>query len=138
MKGNTKWMDIKSPQKNKLFIEYVENELKKNKEKYENDIINNLVYIKNNFFLQTLKKDKAKYKNLENDEVIIKNNSIEEINNIKVNDEGLMYFIDNKFKQLKITDYKNKFRKINNTLTTKNKPHNYKLDYDENPVFIIQ
>ncbi len=109
MKGNTRWMDIKSPQKNKLFIEYIENELKKNKEKWENDIINNLVYTKNNFFLQTLKKDKAKYNNLENDEVIIKNNSIEEINNIKVNYEGLMYFIDNKLKQ----------SKINNTLISK-------------------
>lgn len=109
MKNNTRWMDIKSPQKKILFIEYIENELKKNNEKWENDIINNLVYTKNNFFLQTLKKDKAKYNNLENDEVIIKNNSIEEIKNIKINYEGLMYFIDNKLKQ----------SKINNTLISK-------------------
>lgn len=136
MEDNIKWTNLKNTQKNNLFNKYIENELEKNEKKYENGIIDNLTYTKNKFFLQTLKKDKTKYKNCENDNIIIKNNTIEKINNIKINDDGLIYFFNNKFKQSKITDYNHR-KKNNNNLTIKNKSDNYKTDDNGDPVFLI-
>jgi hypothetical protein len=65
-----------------------------------------LTYSKNRFLLIHIKKNETYYKNLKNDDIIIKNDIIDKIESLKINDEGLIYFSDKKLKQTKITDYK--------------------------------
>lgn len=137
MESNIEWQNLKIPQKKNMFMKYIEDELEKNKKKHENDIIDDLTYTKNIFFLKTLKKDKTRYKKLEKDDIIIKNSIIIKINDIKINDSGLIYFFDDKLKQSKITDY-NKYRKNNNNkVIIENKTKYYKTDDDGKPVFLI-
>lgn len=104
------WTNITISKKRELFLEYIENERKKNNEDYEKGIINDLTYNKNYFFLQTLKKDKIKYKNFN---VIIKNNLIYQIKDIKRNEEGLIYFYDG-LKQTKLPNYRIKRKNSHN------------------------
>lgn len=137
MESNIEWQNLKIPQKKNIFMKYIEDELEKNKKKHENDIIDDLTYTKNIFFLKTLKKDKIRYKKLEKDDIIIKNNAIIKINDIKINDSGLIYFFDDKLKQSKITDY-NKYRKNNNSkIIIESKTKYYKTDDNGKPVFLI-
>jgi DNA modification methylase len=137
MESNIEWQNLKIPQKKNMFMKYIEDELEKNQKKHENDIIDDLTYTKNIFFLKTLKNDKTRYKKLEKDDIIIKNNIIIKINDIKINDSGLIYFFDDKLKQSKITDY-NKYRNNNNSkIIIESKTKYYKPDDDGKPVFLI-
>ena len=99
------WTKIKILQKNNLFIKYVEGLIKKNEDNYKNNIIDDLIYNKNNFFLQTLKKNKKYIKEIEYNNVIIKYYEILKIKNITINKDGLLYFSRQNKKQMKITDY---------------------------------
>lgn len=106
MKDNKEWSNFTILQKNELFIEFINNEIKNNEENYKDEKIDNLTYTKNRFFLQSLKKNKSFLKKLENNDIIIKNNMIFQIKNIKKNENGLIHFSNNVHKkQLKITDY---------------------------------
>lgn len=107
---NSTWTNITISKKRELFLEYIEKEIKKNNEDYEKGIIDDLTYNKNNFFLQTLKKDKTRYKNFN---IIIKNNLIYKIKDIKKNEEGLIYFY-NSLKQTKLPNYRIKRKNSNN------------------------
>lgn len=102
-----KWEELTIPQKKVLFIKYIERILKINENKYHNEIIDNLTYSKNKFFLNTLKKERNFLRNLKNDDIIIENNEIHHIKTVKKNDNNLIYCSNNKNinKQLKITDY---------------------------------
>lgn len=102
-----KWEELTIPQKKVLFIKYIERILKINENKYHNEIIDNLTYSKNKFFLDTLKKERNFLRNLKNDDIIIENNEIHHIKTVKKNDNNLIYCSNNKNinKQLKITDY---------------------------------
>jgi hypothetical protein len=114
MEGNNKWTSFTNQKKCDLFKKYVENMIEDNENNYKNEIIDKLAYTKNNFILQTLKKDRTKYKNIEKTDVVIKNDIIYQIKNIEKNKDGLIYFINNKNnykKQSKITDYNYKYRK---------------------------
>jgi hypothetical protein len=114
MEENNKWTSFTNQKKYDLFKKYVENMIEDNENNYKNEIIDKLAYTKNNFILQTLKKDRTKYKNIEKTDVVIKNDIIYQIKNIEKNNDGLIYFINNKNnykKQSKITDYNYKYRK---------------------------
>lgn len=114
MEENNKWTSFTNQKKYDLFKKYVENMIEDNENNYKNEIIDKLAYTKNNFILQTLKKDRTKYKNIEKTDVVIKNDIIYQIKNIEKNKDGLIYFINNKNnykKQSKITDYNYKYRK---------------------------
>src|SRR5882762_3401753 len=103
---NTEWENLTILQRKQLFIKYVENELKKNEEDYQNNIINDLIYIKNNLFLKTLEKDKKFLKQLKNKDIIFKDNNICQIKNIKRNLDNLIYYVNNNSNsQLEIVDY---------------------------------
>ncbi len=99
------WTKIKIFQKNNLFIKYVEGLIKKNEDNYKNNIIDDLIHNKNKFFLQTLKKNKKYIKEIEDNNVIIKDDEILKIKNITINKDGLLYFSRQNKKQMKITDY---------------------------------
>jgi hypothetical protein len=111
MEGINEWTNFTNVKKHELFKKYIENMIEGNENKHEKDIIDELTYIKNKFILQTLKKDKIKYKKIEKTDIIIKNNMIYQIKNIKINDDGLIYISNNKKEQSKITDYNYKYRK---------------------------
>lgn len=112
MEDNKEWSNFTNLQKNELFIEFIDNEIKINEEKYEYEKIDNLTYTKNRFFLHSLKKNKNFLKKLENNDIIMKNNVIFQIKNIKKNKNGLIHFSNNVHKkQLKITDYNYKVTK---------------------------
>jgi hypothetical protein len=99
------WSKTKVLQKNNLFIKYVEGLIKKNEDNYKNDIIDDLIHNKNNFFLQTLKKNKKYIKEIEDNNIIMKDDEIFRIKNITINKDGLLYFSKQNKKQMKITDY---------------------------------
>lgn len=91
MEENMEWTNLKNPQKYDLFMKYVKKEIEKNETKYIKKEIDNLIYFKNKFFLQNIKKDKIIYKKLEDDDIIINNNTLIMINQINKNDDGLFY-----------------------------------------------
>lgn len=100
------WQKLSISKKKNLFTKYIENEKKKNKENYQNEIIDNLIYSKNNFLLQTLEKDKFFLKNLKDNDIIIKNENIYQIKNIKKNNDNLIYYYKDKTKQTKLPNYR--------------------------------
>lgn len=117
MEGSNEWTNFTNKKKYDLFKKYIENMIKNNEKNYENNIIDELTYNKNRFILQTLFKDKIRYKNIENTDITIKNDMIYQIKFIEKNDDGLIYLVNNKNnkkKQTKITDYNYKYRKRNN------------------------
>lgn len=130
MESNSDWNKITISQKNDLLKEYIENKLKNNEKKYQNDIIDNLIYSKNKFFLQTLKKNKNFFKNLNLEDIIIRNNKIYKIKSIEKNNESLIYYSNNfnKLEQLKITDYN--YRTVKNYVEyeKRNKYKNLKIN----------
>ena len=100
------WDRLTILQKKQMIINYVEKELKKNEEDYQNNMIDNLIYSKNNIFLESLKKDKKFLKSLKNVDVFIKDENIYQLSNIKRNTDDLIFYTNNKIMtQLKITDY---------------------------------
>lgn len=113
MSSDIEWENIKKSQKKVLFNKYILDKIEENDKNNEDGIIDNLTYTKNKFFLKTLKKDETYYKNIKDDDIIIKNNIIYKINSIKTNENGLFS---------KITDYKNNRK-------------NYKMDDNGNPYF---
>lgn len=103
---NIEWEKLTILQKRQMIINYINNELEKNKEDYQNSIIDNLTYTKNNLFLESLKKDKIFLKSLKNEDVIIKDNNIYQIKIIKKSMDNLIFYTNNKFvTQFKITNY---------------------------------
>ena len=58
------WKKLTILQKRQMIINYINNELEKNKEDYQNSVIDNLTYTKNNLFLESLKKDKIFFANI--------------------------------------------------------------------------
>jgi hypothetical protein len=114
MEGDNEWTIFTNKKKYDLFKKYIEKMIENNEINYKNEIIDDLIYTKNNFILQTLRKDKKKYKNIEKQDIIIKNDVIYQIKNIEKNKDGLIYFVNNKNdfkKQSKITDYNYRYRK---------------------------
>lgn len=107
MEANIEWKKFTNSEKNNMIIKFVDSELKKNEEYFKNEIITDLVYAKNKVFLITLKKDKKLFKQLENNNIIIKDNNIYQIENINRNDNGLIYYT----KQRKLTDYNYNIKK---------------------------
>jgi hypothetical protein len=132
METNSDWKKITISQKNELFKEYIENELENNENNYQNHIIDNLIYSKNKLFLQTLKKNKNFFNNLNSEDIIIRNNKIYKIKVIEKNIDSLIYYSNNfnKLKQLKITDYK--YRTIRNYVEyeKKDRDKNFKINND--------
>lgn len=117
MEESNEWISFTNKKKCNLFKKYIENMIEDNENNYENETIDNLTYSKNKIFLQTLKKDKIRYKNIENKNIIIKDDIIYQINNIEKNKDGLIHFVNNKnhYKnQTRITDYNYKYKKKNN------------------------
>lgn len=57
--------------KKAIVYKYIEDELEKNEEDYQNNIIDDLIYTKNKLFSNTLKKDTKFLKNIENNSVIM-------------------------------------------------------------------
>lgn len=137
MECHIKWTDVKNTQKKILFNKYIIDSIEENDKDMEDGIIDILTYNKNKFLLKTLKKDEARYKKFKDEDVIIENNIIDKIKSLEKNDNGLIYFKDNKLKQTKITDY-NKHDKNNKNTTTKYNNQNYKMGDGGNPVFLIQ
>ena len=115
MEETSEWMSFTNKQKCNLFKKYIENMIEDNESNYENKTIDNLTYSKNKIFLQTLKKDKMRYKNIENKNIIIKGDIIYQINNIEKNKDGLIHFVNNNKNQTRITDYNYKYKKKNNS-----------------------
>ena len=100
------WKKLTILQKRQMIINYINNELEKNKEDYQNSVIDNLTYTKNNLFLESLKKDKIFLKSLKNEDVIIKDNNIYQIESIKKSTDNLIFYTNNKFiTQFKIANY---------------------------------
>lgn len=116
MEGSNEWASFTNTKKQDLFKKYVEYMIEDNEDKHKSDIIDELTYIKNKFILQTLKKDKTKYKKIEKTDIIIKDNIIYQIKIIEKNDDGLIYISNDKTRQSKITDYNYKYRKRNNNI----------------------
>jgi hypothetical protein len=137
MECHIKWTDVKNTQKKILFNKYIIDRIEENDKDMEDGIIDILTYNKNKFLLKTLKKDEVRYKKFKDEDVIIENNIIDKIKSLEKNDNGLIYFKDNKLKQTKITDY-NKHDKNNKNTTTKYNDQNYKMGDGGNPVFLIQ
>lgn len=104
MENNIEWTNFTINQKNDLFQNYIKDALEINETEHENGLISNLIYNKNNTFLQTLKKDKEYIKKLNIDNVMIKNDNIYQIKNIIKNKDGL-YCYNVNIKQLKIPVY---------------------------------
>ena len=96
MEGSNEWTSFTNKKKYDLFKKYIENMIKSNEKNYENNIIDELTYNKNRFILQTLFKDKIRYKNIENTDITIKNDMIYQIKIIEKNDDGLIYLVNNK------------------------------------------
>lgn len=136
MESNIEWANIRKSQRKLLFNKYIIDKIEENEKNIENGIIDNLIYSKNKFFLKTLKKDEIYYKNMKEEDIIIKNNIINKIKSIETNEDGLIYFLNNKWKQTKITDYKNN-RKNNKNSEVKYKNRDYKMDDNGNPIFFI-
>jgi hypothetical protein len=136
MERNIEWANIKKSQRKILFNKYIIDKLEENENNIEIERIDKLIYSKNKFLLKTLKKDETYYKNIKDEDIIIKNNIINKIKSIETNDEGLIYCLYNKLKQTKITDYKNN-RKNNKNEEIKYKNGDYKMDDNGNPVFLI-
>jgi hypothetical protein len=128
-------IELTNSQKHNLFIKYIEDCLEDNEKDYQNKIIDNLIYTKNKLFLQTLKKDKIKYKNIEKTDIIIKNDIIYEIKNIQKNENGLIYFFNNKSKQSKITDNYKYRKRNNNNIKIENKKS--KSNINKSHAFLI-
>lgn len=128
MSSDIEWANIKKSQRKILFTKYIVDKIDENDKNNENGYIDNLTYTKNKFFLKTLKKDETYYKNIKEEDIIIKNNIIDKINSVKTNEDGLFSFL-NKNEKIKITDYKNDEKKYKNG--------NYKMDDNGNPVFLI-
>lgn len=106
MSSDIEWANIKKSQRKILFTKYIVDKIDENDKNNENGYIDNLTYTKNKFFLKTLKKDETYYKNIKEEDIIIKNNIIDKINSVKTNEDGLFSFL-NKNEKIKITDYKN-------------------------------
>lgn len=131
MESISEWTNLANTKKHELFKNYIENMIEDNENKHEKEIIDELTYIKNKFILQTLKKDKIKYKKIEKTDIIIKNGMIYQIKNIKLNGDGLIYISNNKKEQTKITDYNYKYKKSNNNNIKK-------IDIIKNQAFLTQ
>lgn len=116
MEGSNEWASFTNKKKYDLFKKYIKNIIENNENNYENGIIDELTYNKNRIILQTLFKDKIRYKNIKNTDITIENDTICQTTIIEKNDDGLIYFVNNKDKknQTKITDYNYKYRKRNN------------------------
>jgi hypothetical protein len=116
MEGSNEWASFTNKKKYDLFKKYIKNIIENNENNYENGIIDELTYNKNRIILQTLFKDKIRYKNIKNTDITIENDMICQTTIIEKNDDGLIYFVNNKDKknQTKITDYNYKYRKRNN------------------------
>jgi hypothetical protein len=136
MERNIEWANIKKSQRKILFNKYIIDKLEENENNIEIERIDKLIYSKNKFLLKTLKKDETYYKNIKDEDIIIKNNIINKIKSMETNDEGLIYCLYNKLKQTKITDYKNN-RKNNKNEEIKYKNGDYKMDDNGKPVFLI-
>ena len=92
---NINWADLKQVEKKVLFNKYIQDELERNNLNYENDIIDNLTYIKNSLFLENLRKNKNYVKKLNSEDVIIKDNNIYKIMNIEKDLNGLFFHSKN-------------------------------------------
>ena len=116
MEGSNEWASFTNKKKYDLFKKYIKNIIENNEKNYENGIIDELTYNKNRIILQTLFKDKIRYKNIKNTDITIENDMICQTKIIEKNDDGLIYFVNNRDKknQTKITDYNYKYRKRNN------------------------
>jgi hypothetical protein len=132
MESISEWTNLTNTKKHELFKKYIENMIEDNENKHEEEIIDELTYIKNKFILQTLKKDKIKYKKIEKTDIIIKNDMIYQIKNIKLNGDGLIYISNNKKEQTKITDYNYKYKKSDNNNNIK------KINIIKNHAFLTQ
>lgn len=106
MEGDIKWVNIKKTQKKILFNKYITDKIEQNDKNMENGIIDNLIYCKNKFFLKTLKINEEYYKNITEEDIIIKCNIINKIKSVEINKDGLFYLLNNKQKQTKKTDKK--------------------------------
>lgn len=118
MEENIEWVNIKKKQKKILFNKYIIDKIDENNKNMENGVIDKLIYSKNNFFLKTLKINDEYYKNIKEEDIIIKNNVINEIINLEINEDGLFYLLNNKWKQTKITDFKINRKNIKNSNQT--------------------
>lgn len=127
MEEINEWMMFTNKKKCDLFKKYIENMIENNENDYENEIIDNLTYSKNKIFLQILKKDKMRYKNIENKNIIIKEDIIYQIKDIEKNKDGLIHYVNknnNNMNQSKITDYNYKYKKKNNNIESNKKIKN--------------
>lgn len=98
------WTNIKKSEKKILFNKYIINKIEENEKNMENGIIDKLIYSKNIFFLKTLKTNEEYYKNIKEEEILIRNNEIIKIKNIEIGEDGLIYLLNNKLKQTKIIE----------------------------------
>jgi hypothetical protein len=120
MENNIEWANFTITQKKDLFQNYIKDALEINKIEHENGLVSNLIYNKNNTFLQTLKKDKEYIKKLNIDNVMIKNGNIYQIKNIMKNKDGLYYY-NAKMNQFKIPVHNYKTVKKLKNLEKKNR-----------------
>lgn len=101
MKGSNEWEDLKLKDKKILFKDFIIKRIEENKDNYENGKIDTLTYSKNQFLLVHIKKNDI-YKKIRNEDIILNNSLINKIEIIKTNEKGLVYFDNNKQKQIKI------------------------------------
>lgn len=106
MEENIEWVNINKKQKKILFNKYIIDKIDENNKNMENGVIDKLIYCKNNIFLKTLKINEEYYKNITEEDIVIKNNVINKIINLEINEDGLFYLLNKKWKQAKITDFK--------------------------------
>ena len=99
-----KWTEIKVLEKKDLLDIYINNMIKENQDDYMNGKIDNLTYNKNCLFLDTLKRDKKLYQKINDDDIVIKDKKIYEMENIKKNYDGLIFYLNNKH-QTKLVDF---------------------------------